>query len=185
VNAASASAGVTWPALAGLDDRVGDRRVTRPIKHFLETTMRLALLLPLALLTTACSGAFGTGPGSRAEVPVELRIDSTGLAAGGSRVPTATAAPGQITVKGQLVAGNPCQDLNAVAGRNERGELVLAITAVAQNVICVAALGGFTYTATVRDLAPGTYHLVVVHATEVTGRPRYEDRVLETSVVVR
>jgi hypothetical protein len=183
VNAASASAGVTWPALAGLDDRVGDRRVTRPIKHFLETTMRLALLLPLALLTTACSGAFATGP--LAEIPVELRIDSSGLASGNPAAATATAAHGQIIVKGQIIAGNPCQDLNAVAGRNQRGDIVLAITAVERNVYCVTALGSFSYTATVRDLAPGTCHLVVVHATEVTGRPRHEDRVLDTSVVVQ
>lgn len=163
----------------------GDVRLhgLRLITHRSENFMRLALLLPLALLTTACSGAFGTGP--LVEIPVELHIDSTGLASGNPAAPTATAAPGKITVKGQLITGDPCQDLNAVAGRNERGDLVLAITAVERNVYCVAALGSFTYTATVRDLAPGTYHLVVVHATEGTGRPRHEDRVLETSIVVR
>lgn len=147
--------------------------------------MRLALLLPLALAITACSGVLGTAPEPGTMRPVELRIDSTSFAAGEQRTPTVAAGQGQIIIKGRLLAGNPCQDLSASAVWNQQGELVLAITAVAQNVLCVTAIGGFSYTATVRDLTPGTYHLVVVHATEVSRRPRYEARVLETSVVVQ
>jgi hypothetical protein len=151
--------------------------------------MRLALLVPVALLTAACSGAFGTGPGAGDKQPVVLRIDAAGLdstdpGTGELRTPTVATDSKQIIVKGRLSAGNPCQRLSAVAEWSEPGKLVLTVTAVAENVICIAAIAGFSYTATVQDLAPGAYHLVVVHATEAAGRQRHESRVLETDIVV-
>jgi hypothetical protein len=144
--------------------------------------MRPFVVVSLVLLTAACSGDFG--PGSRVEKPVELQIDARAPVGHEPQHPTVAPFPGGITVKGQLFAGNPCQDLSATAQRSERGELLLSITATAKNVPCVQVLGGFSYTATVRDLEPGMYHLTVVHATEVPGRKRHADSVLHTDVVV-
>jgi hypothetical protein len=146
--------------------------------------MRFALLLPLAVLIAACSSDFGPASRAGTEQPVQLRIDASGSANGEPRTPTVASSSGEITVTGRLIASNPCQELSATAEWNEQGELVLTVTATAQNVICIQSLGGFSYTATVRNLAPGAYHLVVVHANVSAGQQRRTDTVLETSVVV-
>ena len=145
--------------------------------------MRFALFLPLALLAAACSSDFGPGLGSGTELPVELHLLS-GPPNGEPGAPTVVASRGEIAVTGRIVANTPCQDLSATAERDEQGKLVLTVTATARNVICVQSLGAFSYTATVRDLAPGTYHLVLIHANVIGGQQRRADRVLETAVLV-
>lgn len=146
--------------------------------------MRLPLLLSLALCITACSGSFRTGPQPGDRIPVELRVTPTGPTTGEPHTPTVATGPGRIVVEGQFITPNPCQSVDAVAQRNERGELVLAVTATAQDVMCIQSLANFTYTATLQDITPGGYHLVVVHATEGAGRQRHESRVLDTNVLV-
>jgi len=92
---------------------------------------------------------------------------------------TFTGGDGEIVVEGRFSAGNPCQDVTANAV-SENGRLKLVVRVHAQQVICMAVVAHFEYTARVLELPPGRYDLSVVH--EYSGRTLFRR---ETQVTVR
>lgn len=86
--------------------------------------------------------------------------------------PEVSAGDGTLTVNGALSAPDPCRrltgqvDRSARASRDGGSRLVLRIRIISdlsEGEACVTSIGGFQYSAVVRDLEPRTYDLRVIH----------------------
>jgi hypothetical protein len=120
-------------------------------------TIRLPLTLLFAGLFAACSDATGaTQPGS---VDLDFRIE---------RLQTEPEfvvrdGNGEVKIRGNFLA--PCSGYQGTAEADVLLHVLTVRVTGTQNGICFAALENIGYEATVRDVPPGTYRLVVVHAT--------------------
>lgn len=122
------------------------------------------------------------------EVPVpttQLRVELTsrplpGGDDGGGAV-TARGAGGAVAVTGALSTPTPCYTLSGSA-RRDGGVVTLTVEARATDGICVQSIGAFSYEATVRGIAAGSYTLRVIHTYPGTG---WETRpALDTTITV-
>lgn len=88
--------------------------------------------------------------------------------------------PGRISFSGLMQTPTPCYDLQAelITMRCEPTERCpntyeIAITAKAQDVICVECIGSVNYRGEIRSLRPGLYTIAVTH----DGHPIAEEQV--------
>lgn len=141
--------------------------------------VRLIVLLPLLLLSS-CSLDLILGPRTGG-LEFSWEAAHHGLYLPEPELEVA-AGRGRIDVHALLSAPDPCQQLT---GKLERGSarLTLRVTVRPVGVACVGMIGSFQYDASIRDLAPGTYNLRVIHDYPETGWP--SGPVLERQVTVR
>jgi hypothetical protein len=141
--------------------------------------MLRAIRLPFALLfaglLAACSNA--TGPGNGHSVDLAFRID---------RLQTEPAfvvsgGGGEVRIRGYFLA--PCSGYQGSAEADvSMGGLTVQVTGT-QSGPCFAATESIGYEATVRDVPPGSYRLLVVHA--IGGVIGSDHVVVESSVHVQ
>lgn len=138
-------------------------------------TIRRSLTLLFTGLLSACSQT--TGPGTARSVDVAFGID---------RLQTepqfvVSDGNGEVKIRGYFLA--PCSGYQGSAEADVTlGGLTVRLTGT-QNGVCAPALESIGYEATVRDLPPGSYRLLVVHA--IAGKIGSDHVVLESSVHVQ
>lgn len=119
--------------------------------------------LPTAVVATAAFLAI-TGCGSITN-PARLEVFDWGEVEDPSSIEEgidATVAFGELFVLGQLNTPSKCYRLTATFDRND-SRATLRIRGELANQNCGPGIGGFRYTATIRNLASGTYDLRVIH----------------------
>lgn len=157
--------------------------------------MRKAVLLTVLVLA-ACArpvasdagtseppASSGGAPSTGAPVKLEFQQGQGGSASGGEQGATATAGSGQIAIRGTMQTPNPCYKLS---GELQQQGQTLSVRVVGQadpNVMCIQSIGSVPYTATLRDVAPGTYTVRVMHTYPGTGWDAAA--ALETQVTIR
>ncbi|MDQ3555338.1 MAG: hypothetical protein M3409_00975 [Gemmatimonadota bacterium] len=120
--------------------------------------------LPMLLSLAACSFPLTSEPSA---LDFTSRPATSGAYAERPEL-TVTGSEGRIVVEAGLSTPDPCREISG-ALRRSGSELTLEVTIQRSGEICIAAIGAFEYTATIRDLAPGEYRLRVVHEFRGTG----------------
>jgi hypothetical protein len=161
------------------------------------TQMRKAVLLTVLVLAAcarpaasdagtseppASPGGGAPSTGAR-QVKLEFQQGQGGSASGGEQGATATAGSGQIAIRGTMQTPNPCYKLS---GELQQQGQTLSVRVVGQadpDAMCIQSIGSVPYTATLRDVAPGTYTVRVMHTYPGTGWDAAA--ALETQVTVR
>jgi hypothetical protein len=148
--------------------------------------MKLSRLVPILLLLSLASCSSSTEPSSDPGLRfVAVDRNSPQAPDWATSPPTVRVANGRIDLAGIIGTGDPCYDLRAESDRDGQ-QLTLSVVARSQNVPCITVLASFAYTASLDDLAPGTYELVVEHAWEDHGGVRWRapEVVLDQAVTV-
>jgi hypothetical protein len=115
-----------------------------------------------AAATVACSSGTGPGDDRLASFSVAAAGSPEGRKLGATSPPTVRVSEGRIEVVGIALTPNPCYDVSASTARDGQ-RITLTLRARANSAVCIQPLGGLAYRAAIADLAPGTYHLSVVH----------------------
>jgi hypothetical protein len=160
------------------------------------TQMRKAVLLTVLVLASCARPAAsdagtseppaspGGAPSTGArQVKLDFQQGQGGSSTGGGQSATATAGSGQIAIRGTMETPTPCHKLS---GELQQQGQTLSVRVVAQadpNAMCIQSIGSIPYTGTLRDVAPGTYTVRVMHTYPGTGWDAAA--ALETQVTVR
>jgi hypothetical protein len=158
--------------------------------------MRKAVLLTVLVLaacarpvasdarTSESPDSPGGAPSTGArQVKLEFQQGQGGSSNGGEQGATATAGSERIAISGTMQTPNPCYKLS---GELQQQGQTLSVRVVGQadpNAMCIQSIGAIPYTATLRDVAPGTYTVRVIHTYPGTGWDAAA--ALETQVTVR
>ncbi len=129
--------------------------------------MHYAKLLVLFAILAACAHSpMDDQPAAAAQ----LAFTVTGAlqASGPDSVRISGVAPGEAVIDGVLSAPNPCYRIHATLAE-EAGSLTVRLVATSGGGMCAQVIAGYTYEASITDLAPGTYSIVVVHTYPSTG----------------
>ncbi len=105
---------------------------------------------------------------AKQEARLEFSVTGSLQTAGADTARVSRISGGQAAIEGVISTPNPCYQI--AAGLVEDADsLTLRLTATRQGGVCIQALAAFTYEASISDLAPGTYSLIVVHTYPSTG----------------
>lgn len=154
--------------------------------------LALALVVTLAGCPAAPdpvpSGTESPAPDTRSPVPdtgSPMEFRATLLDGGNQQdwpAPQANGQEGSISVRGKLDAPTPCQNVTGTLARS--GEtLTVTVDVRATGDICAQMIATFGYEATIRELAPGSYQVRVIHRYPGTGWDT--QTVLDERVTVR
>jgi hypothetical protein len=116
-------------------------------------------------------------------VKLEFQQGQGGSSTGGEQGATATAGSGQIAIRGTMQTPNPCHKLSGELQQQGRTLSVRVVAQADPDAMCIQSIGSIPYTATLRDVAPGTYTVRVMHTYPGTGWDAAA--ALETQVTVR
>ncbi len=120
------------------------------------------VLLGLLILLAACSLEVA-GPGGAASLEFAARAGQHGQWLE-QPIVQATGENGRIVVNATLSAPDPCRTLTG-ALEGAGSELTLRVSVARdQSEGCYQVIGTFKYDAVIRDLAPGSYRLRVIHS---------------------
>lgn len=137
--------------------------------------IRLMHTLLFAGLLAACSDATGV-PHPR---PVDLAFRIERLQTEPEFV--VSDGNGEVKIRGNFQA--PCSGYQGSAGADVSLRVLTVRLTGTQNGVCLHVLESIGYQATVREVPPGTYQLLVVHA--IAGNTGSDHVVLESSVHVQ
>ena len=114
-------------------------------------------LLMVAATILACGSP--TDPGALAP-----SLDIQKIPGNPARPLTLTVSDGTITLSGDVGSPTPCYNFEATA-RHHGGTLLVVLTAIDQQVICVDMLQAWEYQLVVKAIPPGQYNVVFSYAT--------------------
>ena len=117
------------------------------------------------------------------QVTLEFQQGQGGSSTGGEQGATATAGSGQIAIRGTMQTPTPCHKLSGELQQQGRTLSVRVVAQADPDAMCIQSIGSIPYTATLRDVAPGTYTVRVIHTYPGTGWDAAA--ALETQVTVR
>jgi hypothetical protein len=158
--------------------------------------MRKAVLLTVLVLAACARPATsdagtseppdspGGAPSTGApQVKLEFQQGQGGSSSGGEQGATATAGSRQIALRGTMQTPNPCYKLSGELQQQGQTLSVRVVGRADPDAMCIQSIGSIPYTATLRDVAPGTYTVRVMHTYPGTGWNAAA--ALETQVTVR
>jgi hypothetical protein len=134
--------------------------------------MKRILSVALAVLAAAaCSDTNLPAPGGDPRLEFAAEFDPRDYL-----FPTPRASilrtPDGLAVQTMMTHPEGCRDFDATLDRSgNQLEVTVKITPMPTFMICRAGNANYTYTARLRDLAPGSYHLVVRHVYPNRDRP--------------
>jgi hypothetical protein len=141
----------------------------------------IRLTLPFVLALAACPGGYGSGGPPQGDPRLELDARVLEPGTGEPAATGASGAAGVIRLQGSFDAPDPCQTVTGALD-TEGDEVTVRVVVRSTGEPCIQMIATFVYEGTVRDLAPGTYRLRVVH--EYPGTGWDAQPVLDTRVTV-
>lgn len=129
--------------------------------------MRLLMSVAVACTLAGCSSISDPVQEIGRPLPIEYGSTQSGggqkAPPGGTAPPTITASPGRIDVRGLIVLGTPCHELDA--GLLHGGTtLLVTVRMTPVGEVCIQVLDPVAYHTWIEGLAPGAYQVVIDYA---------------------